>query len=128
MPSLEHLLLNLRRALSTFSFSPTLMVDIFFTRLCPKLFSYFAIITPYKIAVKSFSTVFRLFLKFLHYSVRSAITGSFFAALFAGIKPLIKVSATLIATIISADVNGRAANFAIPVSGPKIALMPSERR
>ncbi len=60
---------------------------------------------------------------FIHYSVRRAITGSFFAAAFAGIKPLIKVSTTLIATIAIPCPTGNAAKPAIPVKNSSSILM-----
>ena len=44
-----------------------------------------------------------------NYSVRSAITGSFFAALFAGISPEIEVKTTLNSTSKTASKIGRAA-------------------
>ena len=60
--------------------------------------------------------------------MRSATTGSFFAAAFAGINPLISVSVTLITTMIIAEVNGKDAKVAIPVKCPKRALIPIESR
>lgn len=47
---------------------------------------------------------------YLHYSVRSATTGSFFAAAFAGIKPLIKVKQILMTTMMIAEGSGSDAN------------------
>jgi hypothetical protein len=44
------------------------------------------------------------------YSVRSAMTGSFFAAALAGIKPLIIVSVTLTKTMIAAELIGKDAS------------------
>ena len=62
------------------------------------------------------------------YSVRNAITGSFFAAAEAGINPETSVSNTLISTITSADVTGSAASPAIPVSENKIALIANDSK
>ena len=61
----------------------------------------------------------------LNYSVRSAITGSFLAAAFAGIKPLISVNTTLMITIVTAERIGKDASDAIPVNTFKIALIPN---
>lgn len=98
-----------------------------FTCLCPKLNLIYPTSIPlYAQTVKSFLGGVQKFFSF--YSVRRAMTGSFFAALLAGIKPLIKVSAILMTTIIIAELNGNAANFAMPVSGDKIALMPIESK
>ncbi len=65
-------------------------------------------------------------LLFLFYSVRSAMTGSFFAAAEAGISPEIRVSITLTSTITSADDTGSAASPAIPVRGCKMQLTTRE--
>ncbi len=65
---------------------------------------------------------------FAAYSVRRATTGSFFAAAPAGIKPLIKVKPTLMAIIMSAELNGRDAKVEMPVNEPKRALIPKESR
>ena len=57
-----------------------------------------------------------------NYSERSATTGSFFAAAFAGIKPLIKVKTMLMTIIVIAEVAGKVANEGIPVKPSKIRL------
>ena len=62
------------------------------------------------------------------YSVRRATTGSFFAAAFAGIKPLIRVREILIKIITIADLNGNAAMFAMPATLLNIALIPIDSR
>ena len=51
------------------------------------------------------------------YSVRSAITGSFFAAAEAGMSPEMSVSTTLMRIMRSAEPKGRCAMFGICVSG-----------
>ena len=62
MPSREHFLLKRRSALSTFSFSPTLTVDIPFNPPSPQaLFCYPVIITVRLFSVKSFFRIFRYF-------------------------------------------------------------------
>ena len=58
--------------------------------------------------------------------MRRAITGSFFAAAPAGIKPLIKVKPTLTQTIMNAERTGNEQRVVKPVSAPKIALMAKE--
>ena len=65
---------------------------------------------------------------YVFYSVRRAITGSFFAAALAGIKPLMSVSATLTHTIINAEVKGKLASVVIPVKCPSNALMPMDNK
>ena len=75
---------------------------------------------------KQYVSIFESYAIFLcaFYSVRKAITGSFFAAAEAGIKPLISVNTMLTATIISAEESGSAASVEMPVSTPRIALTP----
>ena len=64
MPSREHFLLKRRNALSTFSFSPTLTVDISFSLSFAVAFiDYPVIIAISKCKVKLFSTTFCLFLE-----------------------------------------------------------------
>ncbi len=62
------------------------------------------------------------------YSVRSATTGSFFAAALAGIKPLIIVKDTLTATMIRAEPIGNDASVVMPVSVPKMPLTSADKR
>ena len=63
------------------------------------------------------------------YSVRSATTGSFFAALLDGIIPEIKVSSTLITIRIPPTNKGSCAlKFGIPVSACNIALIGIHKR
>lgn len=57
------------------------------------------------------------------HSLRSAMTGSFFAAALAGISPETRVRTTETHTIARARYQGRAASPAIPVSGVRIRLM-----
>ena len=57
-----------------------------------------------------------------YYSVLSATTGSFFAAAFAGIKPLIKVNAMLITTMVTAEAAGNVAKDGMPVKPSKMIL------
>ena len=65
----------------------------------------------------------------LNYSVRSATTGSFFAALLDGISPEKRVKNTLIATSISAAPMGKDAfRFAIPVSAWSTRLIGMQVR
>ena len=63
IPSREHFLLKRRNALSTFSFSPTLTVDIpIFTILCQRIFyDYLIIIATTQGKVKPFSPLFSYF-------------------------------------------------------------------
>ena len=63
---------------------------------------------------------------FYHYSVRSATTGSFFAAALAGIKPLIKVKVILMTIIVIAELIGKFAKVEMPVSMPSRALTPTQ--
>ena len=64
MPSREHFLLKRRNALSTFSFSPTLTVDISFSLSFAVAFiDYPVIIAISKCKVKLFLTTFCLFLE-----------------------------------------------------------------
>ena len=58
-----------------------------------------------------------------NYSLLSAITGSFFAAAFAGIRPAINVSNMLIATKIIEPKIGKFASPAMPVKDFKIKLI-----
>ena len=63
IPSREHFLLKRRNALSTFSFSPTLTVDILFHPPLPDaFFIYYVIIAISSLPVKSFFAVFSSFL------------------------------------------------------------------
>ncbi len=61
MPSLEHFLLKRRNALSTFSFSPTLTVDIFQPSFADAFIFYYVIIATLIFYVKSFLGVFLFF-------------------------------------------------------------------
>lgn len=70
----------------------------------------------------------RLFSSDLFYSVRSAMTGSFFAAACAGTSPLINVRRMLTSIITSPCPNGKAANVAIPVSFPSNRLIGTDSR
>ena len=82
------------------------------------------IIEPKKIEPEKISSSI-----FYNYSLRSATTGSFFAALREGIKPETSVSPMLIATRIIAALNGKTAcNVAIPVSAYKIMLMGTQSK
>ena len=67
IPSREHFLLKRRNALSTFSFSPTLTVDILFTILCLCVYSYSVIITIPFFSVKPFYPFFPTFFLFFHF-------------------------------------------------------------
>ena len=60
MPSFWHFLLNLLIALSTFSVSPTLTVDNFFTHFCSKFYINYILILLF---VKYFV---RIYIKFLY--------------------------------------------------------------
>ena len=62
------------------------------------------------------------------YSVRRAITGSFFAAACAGIKPETSVSKIETHTMIKAVNGGSAAMFAMPVSDKIIMLITIDMR
>ena len=76
-----------------------------------------------------YSLEFNLFNFAVDYSVLSATTGSFFAALLEGIIPAKSVRSTLITTRTSAPSQGSIARrFAIPVSAYRIRLIGMHSR
>ena len=60
--------------------------------------------------------------------MRNATTGSFFAAAFAGIRPLISVNVMLMTTIITAEAIGKDASVVRPGRVPSRALIPTDKR
>ena len=75
IPSREHFLLKRRNALSTFSFSPTLTVDILFTILCLCVYSYSVIIAKQAFYVKPFLPLFSNFFRIFAFAKYEYLSG-----------------------------------------------------
>ena len=91
IPSREHFLLKRRNALSTFSFSPTLTVDIFFTILCRCVYFVLRNYTNFpffcQVFFRPFSNLFPLFCVFS--KVRLGVFVGFYTVLSRNGKGLI---------------------------------------
>ena len=81
--------------------------------------SFFAIHPPLRVSMDAFP---------LFYSVRSAMTGSFFAAADAGMRPEISVNTTLMTTMMIADTGESEAIPPIPEREKMIALIGISNR